>query len=115
MPAICSLMDGDGKRDAGLQVQQEEWRPKAAANVTAKQTASYRRVWVDTLGDRFIGHAHARPDRLKQCVLGHDPARAFNEATQDIEALGPQLNIELGGRQTSARHVEDEALELVHL
>jgi hypothetical protein len=48
-------------------------------------------------GDRFIGHTHTRPDRLKQCVLGHEPARALDEATEHIEALGAQLNVALGG------------------
>jgi hypothetical protein len=30
MPGICSVTDGDGKQDAGLRVQQDEWRPKMA-------------------------------------------------------------------------------------
>ena len=47
----------------------------------------------DALGQCFIRDDHVGPDRPEKLVLGDQPARIFDQATQHLEALWPQFDL----------------------
>ena len=68
--------------------------------------------FADALRQCFIGDDHIGPDRLEKLVLGDQPARIFDQATQDLEALWPQLDLAIRCPQTSASDIKHITVEL---
>src|SRR5580704_1031214 len=70
--------------------------------------------FADALRQCFIGDNHVGPDRPEKLVLGDQPARIFDQATQDLEALWPQLDLAIRAPQTSASDIKHITVELEH-
>src|SRR5580704_3749011 len=70
--------------------------------------------FADALRQCFIGDNHVGPDRLEKLVLGDQPARIFDQATQDLEALWPQLDLAIRCPQTSASYIKYITVEFEH-
>ena len=70
--------------------------------------------FADALRQCFIGDNYVGPDRPEKLVLGDEPARIFDQATQDLETLWPQLDLAIRGPQTSASDIKHITVELEH-
>ena len=65
----------------------------------------------DTLDQSIVGDKHPGPDRLDQLVLADHPARVLHQIAQNIERLGPQLNVFVTAPQRASLQVQGVDVE----
>ena len=77
-----------------------------SASPSASRTSLMHRV------REFVAHNDIGPNRLDYFILGHKAVSVFNEVTQNVEALWPQLNIPIVRAQAAAREIKCKSFKL---